>query len=46
MFSMAWWFNDFASYAHASAGVTVSLANTAINTGDAAGDSYISIRSL
>ncbi|WP_442577393.1 calcium-binding protein [Mesorhizobium sp. ASY16-5R] len=37
---------DTASYAGASAGVVVSLANPAINTGDAAGDSYSSIENL
>ena len=38
--------NDYASYARSSAGVTVSLANPLLNTGDAAGDTYIGIRSL
>jgi serralysin len=37
---------DAASYAHAATGVIASLANTSINTGDAAGDAYISIESL
>jgi hypothetical protein len=38
--------SDTASYAGAVAGVTVSLANPAINTGDAAGDTYNSIENL
>jgi hypothetical protein len=37
---------DTAFYLHAPAGVTVSLANPAINTGDAVGDSYTSIENL
>ena len=38
--------NDFASYSDASVGLTASLANPADNTGEAAGDVYISIESL
>ena len=38
--------SDFASYAGAAAGVVVSLANPAINTGDAAGDTYNSVENL
>ena len=38
--------NDYASYFAAAAGVTVSLANSAINTGDAAGDTFASIENL
>jgi serralysin len=38
--------NDTASYAGAGAGIVASLANPAANTGDAAGDSYISIENL
>ncbi len=34
---------DTASYAHASAAVTINLMNGALNTGDAAGDRYLSI---
>lgn len=37
---------DRASYSSATAGVIVSLANTAINTGDALGDTYNSIENL
>ena len=37
---------DYADYSTAAVGVTVSLANPAINTGDAAGDTYISIERL
>ena len=37
---------DTASYASATARVIVSLANTAINTGDAAGDTFNSVENL
>ena len=37
---------DTASYAGATARVIVSLANSSINAGDAAGDSYLSIENL
>jgi len=37
---------DIASYNHATSAVIASLANPAINTGEAAGDIYISIESL
>jgi Ca2+-binding RTX toxin-like protein len=37
---------DTASYAGSSAGITASLYNPTINTGDAAGDSYISVENL
>ncbi|WP_338832174.1 calcium-binding protein [Bradyrhizobium sp. 27S5] len=38
--------NDIAEYITASAGLLVSLANPALNTGEAAGDTYISIEGL
>ncbi|MFC0269654.1 calcium-binding protein [Kushneria aurantia] len=38
--------SDFASYVHAEAGVTISLADVAGNTGDAAGDIFISIENV
>jgi Ca2+-binding RTX toxin-like protein len=38
--------NDYASYETALAGVTASLANTAVNTGDALGDTYTAIEGL
>ena len=38
--------SDFTSYAGAAAGVIVSLANPAINAGDAAGDTYNSVENL
>jgi Ca2+-binding RTX toxin-like protein len=37
---------DSASYAGSTAGITASLANPSANTGDAKGDSYISIEDL
>ena len=37
---------DTASYATASAGVVVDMSDTASNTGDAAGDSFVSIENL
>jgi Ca2+-binding RTX toxin-like protein len=37
---------DFAFYADAKAGVTANLANAALNKGDAAGDTYVSIEGL
>ena len=38
--------SDTASYVHAAAGVTVNLANPNQNTGEAFGDSYVSIENL
>ncbi|WP_428424138.1 calcium-binding protein [Pararhizobium sp.] len=37
---------DTASYAGATAGLTINLANISTNTGDAKGDSYLSIENL
>ena len=37
---------DFASYLNSTTGLTASLANSAVNTGEAAGDTYISIEGL
>jgi Ca2+-binding RTX toxin-like protein len=37
---------DYAGYSSAAAGVTASLADTSLNTGEAAGDVYISIEGL
>ena len=38
--------SDTASYANSGAGLTVNLGNTALNTGDAVGDSYAGIENL
>jgi len=38
--------NDFAAYSNATAAVIASLASPGTNTGDAAGDTYVSIESL
>ena len=38
--------SDTASYAGASSAVTASLLNPSANTGDAAGDTYISVENL
>ncbi|WP_439613216.1 beta strand repeat-containing protein [Reyranella sp.] len=38
--------NDFAAYSNAATAVTASIADQSINTGDAAGDVYVSIESL
>ncbi|WP_428683480.1 hypothetical protein [Reyranella sp.] len=38
--------SDYASYTTATTGITASLSNPGINTGDAAGDTYLSIESL
>ena len=38
--------NDTASYETASSGVIANLADTSVNTGDAAGDTYIGIANL
>jgi Ca2+-binding RTX toxin-like protein len=38
--------SDYASYTTATTGITASLSNPGINTGDAAGDTYVSIESL
>lgn len=38
--------SDYASYTTATTAITASLANPGINTGDAAGDTYVSIESL
>ncbi|MBB3018559.1 Ca2+-binding RTX toxin-like protein [Microvirga lupini] len=37
---------DWASYSEATAGVRADLANSAVNTGEAAGDSYSSVEAL
>lgn len=37
---------DFASYASAASGLTISLSNSALNTGEAAGDLYDSIQGV
>ncbi len=37
---------DIASYASATAGLRASLADTSVNTGDAAGDTYVNIEGL
>ncbi|MGF6311189.1 Ca2+-binding RTX toxin-like protein [Bradyrhizobium sp. i1.8.4] len=37
---------DFADYGNAAVGVVASLANPAVNTGDAAGDTYTSIEGI
>src|SRR5258706_14618666 len=38
--------NDFADYSNASIGVVADLSNPSSNTGEAAGDGYVSIESL
>ncbi|WOH48857.1 calcium-binding protein [Bradyrhizobium sp. sBnM-33] len=38
--------NDFADYANATTSVTVNLANSAANTGEAAGDTFTSIEAI
>jgi Ca2+-binding RTX toxin-like protein len=40
------WGSDTASYAHAAAAVTADLSKSANNTGEAAGDTYLSIENL
>lgn len=37
---------DYASYNYATVGVRASLANAAVNTGEAAGDAYVAIEAL